>query len=220
MDRRFLSISLRASAAAALWLAAAATPLQAKEPTRKNQLDPPPPPSLIQKLRAFLGLNPPVAIGGSRSGGELSVCLLSPWPRAPVGLSAPVLQAAGPLNEIRLERGDQLLWQRRASSTQAIEGPILWPIAPLQPGEVLTLRLRPRGASGADFASYTLRVADAESLKANQAQVDALGQNPQVWFKAFENLTPSQSPQLAALLSSPAAPVTLRQSLQCSEGVR
>jgi len=36
----------------------------------------PPAASLIQKLRSFLGLNPPVAVGGSRSDNEKMVCLV------------------------------------------------------------------------------------------------------------------------------------------------
>ena len=176
----------------------------------------PPPRSLIQKLRAFLGLNPPVAVGGSRSADSQTVCLLSPWPKAPVGIAAPVIQAAGPLNEIRLEKGGQLLWQQRASSTQPIEGPIAWPIAPLSPGEELTLRVRPRGASGGDFASYQLRTADAASMKANEARIRSLGSDPKAWITALDGLAAGQAPQAAALLSSGSAPASLREALGCS----
>jgi hypothetical protein len=179
-----------------------------------------PPRSVIQKLRDFLGLNPPVAVGGSRSSGELSACLLSPWPGQPVGVSTPVLLAEGPLNELRLEQGDQLLWQLRASSTQAIEGPVAWPIRPLQPGEVITLKVRPRGASGGDFATYTLRTADAATLQTNQRQLDALGSDPKAWSRVIESLGPKQASQAAALLSSPMAPAGLRQSLGCSSRQR
>ena len=175
-----------------------------------------PPRSVIQKLRDFLGLNPPVAVGGSRSSGELSACLLSPWPGQPVGVTTPVLLAAGPLNELRLEQGDQLLWQQRASSTKAIEGPVAWPIRPLKPGEVMTLKVRPRGASGGDFASYTLRAADADTLQADQQLLAALGSDPKAWYRAIETLGPKQADRAAALLSSPMAPAALRQSLSCS----
>lgn len=175
-----------------------------------------PPRSVIQKLRDFLGLNPPVAVGGTRSSGELRVCLLSPWPAQPVGVRTPVLLAQGPLNELRLEQGTQLLWQQRASSTQAIEGPVAWPIRPLQPGEVMTLKVRPRGASGGDFASYTLRAADAASLQANQQQLDSLGRSVEAWTRAMESLGPNQAAKAAALLSDPAAPAVLRQQLTCS----
>jgi len=175
-----------------------------------------PPRSVIQKLRDFLGLNPPVAVGGSRSSGDLRVCLLSPWPGQPVGVTTPVLLAEGPLNELRLEQGDQVLWQQRASSTQAIEGAVAWPIRPLKPGEVITLKVRPRGAPGGDFASYTLRAADAATLQANQRQLDALGNDPKAWNILIENTAPQQLPQIAGLLSSPQAPAPLRKAPHCT----
>jgi hypothetical protein len=203
-----LAVALSAGMVVALSLAALAQ--------TNNATLVPPPRSVIQKMRDFLGLNPPVAVGGSRSSGDMRVCLLSPWPGQPVGVTSPVLLAAGPLNELRLEQGDQVLWQQRASSTQAIEGPVAWPIRPLKPGEVMTLKVRPRGASGGDFASYTLRAADAATLQANQRQLDALGSDAKAWNALINNLTPQQVPQIAALLSSPKSPSSYRQHLTCS----
>ena len=195
------------------WELAQATSPSAKQSAVKLQ---PPPRSVIQLLRSFLGVNPPVAVGGSRSGSGQSICLLSPWPGIAVGVSNPVLQAVGPLNELRLERGGVVLWQQRASSTQPIEGPIPWPIKPLEPGEQLTLKIRPRGASGGDFAVFPLRAADAKVLAENERQAQLLGNNRNSWFRYIEQLKPGQE-AAAALLSSPQAPADLRQSLDCSE---
>ena len=175
-----------------------------------------PPRSVIQKLRDFLGLNPPVAVGGSRSGSELAVCLLSPWPGQPIGLTTPVLQTAGPLNEIRIEQGEQLMWERRASSTQAIEGPIPWPIQPLKAGAELTLKIRPRGASGGDFAVFHFRVADAAALESNAQLTSALGHDAKAWSRAIDQLKPGQQSLAAALLSSPHAAPELRSAIPCS----
>lgn len=185
----------------------------------------PPPRSVIQKLRAFLGLNPPVAVGGSRSGGGQSVCLLSPWPGADrndrsvpvtVLVSRPAILAAGPLNEVRIEQNNRILWQERASSTQAIEGPIAWPISPLQPGQQVTLKLRPRGASGGDFATFSLRAADADVLAVNDIQIQAMGTDPDKIGLFLEQLKPEQAGLAAAALSGPQVPAELRASLQCS----
>lgn len=218
---------IAATAATTLTLLPTATlPAQVRELMASNTQQPAPPRSVIQKLRAFLGVNPPVAVGGSRSGSGRSICLLSPWPSAERGVDAvpvtvvvsrPVLLAAGQLNEIRLEKGDRILWQERASSTQPIEGSIQWPIKPLQPGEEITLKLRPRGASGGDFATYILRAADAHVMEANERQAKALGNDPQAWNRFVEQLKPQQAGLAAGLLSSPQAPVSLRQNLQCSE---
>ena len=185
----------------------------------------PPSRSLIQKLRAFLGLNPPVAVGGSRSGDGQSVCLLSPWPGADrndrsvpvtVLVSRPAILAAGPLNEVRIEQNNRILWQERGSSTHAIEGPIAWPIRPLQPGQQVTLKLRPRGASGGDFATFSLRAADADALAENDRQIQAMGTDPVAISRFLEQLKPQQAGLAAAALSRPQVSAELRESLQCS----
>ena len=197
------------------WELAQATSPSAKQSAVKLQ---PPPRSVIQMLRSFLGVNPPVAVGGSRSGGGQSICLLSPWPGIPVGVSTPVLEAVGPLNEIRLERGNKILWQSpRASSTQPIEGPIPWPIKPLEPGEQITLKIRPRGASGGDFASFPLQAADAKVLAENERQVQLLGNDRDSWFRYIKQLKPGQRASADALISNPQTPSDLRQSLDCSK---
>lgn len=209
-----VAFAVYAGPALSSWELAQATSPSAKQSAVKLQ---PPPRSVIQMLRSFLGVNPPVAVGGSRSGGGQRICLLSPWPGIPVGVSTPVLQAVGPLNELRLERGGEVIWQQRASSTQPIEGPISWPIKPLEPGEQLTLKIRHRGASGGDFAAFPLRAANAKVLADNQRQVQLLGNNRNSWFRYIEQLKPGQEAAAAALLSSPQAPADLRQSLDCSK---
>ncbi|MCP9883439.1 hypothetical protein KBY65_13340 [Cyanobium sp. Alchichica 3B3-8F6] len=194
----------------------AAAQLQNKKPAATQLTTAAPPRNVIQKLRDFLGINPPVAVGGSRSGPGWRVCLLSPWTNSPLGVTTPVLEAVGPLNELRLEQGGQVLWQKRASSTEAIEGPTNWPIRPLNPGEVITLKVRPRGASGGDFASYTLRTDNAEALETNRIQLERLGREPKTWYRHIESMSPKQVTLLAPLLASPNAPAALRQQLQCT----
>jgi len=199
--------------------------IAAQNTTQPSAKGAPPSRSLIQKLRAFLGLNPPVAVGGSRSGGGQSVCLLSPWPDAdrkngsvPVAVlvGRPVLLAAGPLNEVRIEQGNQILWQERASSTKAIEGPITWPIRPLLPGEQITLKLRPRGASGGDFATFSLRVADANRLADNDRQIQAMGADSSAITRFLEQLKPQQAGLAAAVLAQPEIRLQLGEIMQCS----
>ena len=174
-------------------------------------------PSLLQRIRALIGLNRriPVAAGGSRGGGAAAVCVIAPRTSvdsqgratAVVPLPRPTILAAEPLNEVRILRGQQLLWQQRASSTQAIEGPIGWPLAPMQVGEELTLQLRPRGAGGGDFAEVTLKGAQKAEWQAAEAQVQRLGANPAAWLQAVDRaLSQGQVPLAWALLYSPQDP--------------
>ena len=175
------------------------------------------PPTLLQRIRELIGLNRRVAAGGSRSSAALSVCVITPrtaidakgQAQALVPLPRPTLLAAGPLNEVRIDRGGQPVWRKRASSTQAIEGPISWPIAPIQPGEQLTLLLRPRGASGGDFARIQLTGASAAEMRSHQALVQQLGSDTKAWLKAVDTaLDRNQVPLAWALLFAPQDPAS------------
>lgn len=186
-------------------------------PAAPTTATPAPQRSLLQKIRTLLGLNPPIATGGSRQGSVLSVCLITPRleasttraPMATVPIAQPTLLAAGPLNEVRLERNGALLWQRLASSSQPIEGAIPWPLEPLQSGEPLQLRLRPRGASGGDFADVTLQVAPSVRLQQTEATIHQLGSDPAAWLRMVENLAGDGAPALAtALLFASEAPAS------------
>lgn len=172
-------------------------------------------PTLLQRIRALIGLNRPIAAGGSRSAQALQVCVITPrteideagQAQALVPLPRPTILAAGPLNEVRIDRDGQRLWSQKASSTQAIEGPISWPIEPIQPGEQLTLLLRPRGASGGDFAVIKLQGAPAAQMTANEALVSRLGTDAMAWLQAVDDaLDRDQVPLAWALLFPPQEP--------------
>jgi len=183
-------------------------------------------PTLVQRLRQLLNLAPPLAVGGSRSGEAGSVCLISPAPQAlatkaavdgpsedalaVTPVAAPTLLAAGPLNEIRLQRGGVMLWRLRASSSQAIDGPIPWPLAPLKPGERLQLLLRPRGASGGDFASVRLQAGSAVELQRSAQLLASLAPKQETWLQAIDRTARSDRALAVALLTSPEAPAEIR----------
>lgn len=168
-----------------------------------------PNPSLVQRLRRWLNLTPPLAVGGSRGLPKRTVCLLSPPVQRPEGdglplavtaLAQPTLLTAEPLNELRIVRDGQILWRQRGSSTQPLQGPIAWPLAPLQPGERLTLWLRPQGSAGGDFAQVQLQAGDAAQLQ----QGAALLADPRGLLAAVETAAAAGEEALALeLLQSP-----------------
>ncbi len=172
-------------------------------------------PTLLQRIRALINLNRPIAAGGSRSAQALQVCVITPRTEidgtgqalALVPLPRPTILAAGPLNEVRIDRDGQRLWSQKASSTQAIEGPIRWPIEPIKPGEQLTLLLRPRGASGGDFAVIKLQGAPAAKMAAHEALISGLGLAAAAWLQAVEGALERDQVALAwALLFAPQEP--------------
>jgi hypothetical protein len=186
------------------------------------------PPTPLQIVRRLLGIPQRVAVGGSRSSAALAVCLVSPTitgttanpnaaghipqPLAVVPLPTPTLLVAGPLSEIRLERGGVILWRQLASSTQPISGPISWPLPPLQPDESLDLRLRPLGASGADFAAISLKTASAAELERQRTVIQALGNSQERWVQAIDGVANADPALAVALLTTPEAPAAVRAS--------
>ncbi|MCP9878058.1 hypothetical protein [Cyanobium sp. A2C-AMD] len=181
-------------------------------------------PSLVERLRKLLGITTPrVAVGGSRSGGDDQICLISPLirqtsnalPAATTALRKPTLLAAEELNELRIERDGQILWRQRATSTTALAGPIPWPLDPLRPGERVTLWLRPRGSAGGDFAKVALIAAGTSQ----QQNAETLLNNPRGRLAAVQAAATAGDDQLALeLLYAPLDPVPpavaqLRQQL-------
>ena len=173
------------------------------------------PTSLLQKLRELMDLNQPIATGGSRGGDTHYVCVINPRvERQSIGdaiglvlLGSPTLVVVNPLNEVQIERDNRLAWQKLASSSQPIIGPIPWPLAPIQADETVTLRLRPQGASGADFANITLKGAPAKTLEANSVLVKSLGTKPEVWLNSIaQQLEQSNSSLARAILFATEAP--------------
>ena len=151
-------------------------------------------PSALQRLRQLLGLGRPTAVGGSRSDAGEAVCVLTPWVTTGLGqgdvaktpLATPTILAIDPLNEVRIEAGGQMLWQQLASSKAPIEGPIPWPVAAIQPGQTVLIRLRPRGANGGDFATLQLRGASAAEMASATALLQSLGPDESQWIAAIE----------------------------------
>ncbi|MEB3331813.1 MAG: hypothetical protein VKI83_04920 [Synechococcaceae cyanobacterium] len=162
--------------------------------------------TVLQKIRALLGLNRPILAGGSRSSAELDVCVISPpidatptngargangsgesaGAVATVPLPRPLLLVQGPVSEMRLQRGEELLWRQRSASISPIEGPISWPLAPLKPGERLRWLIRPTGAAGGDFAAVTLVGASAQEMQRGEALVEQVARDGDAWVQAIE----------------------------------
>jgi hypothetical protein len=140
---------------------------------------------------------------------EVSVCLITPrvggmaagLPLAVVALSRPSLFSVEPLQEVQILAGKRLLWRRQSSSqVGVIEGPIAWPLAPIRPGQVLSLRLRPLGTGPADFAVIRLQGAPAQRLAQGDALLRSLGSDPIRWRTAVDRAMQQADLPLAAAL--------------------
>jgi len=122
------------------------------------------------------------------------LCVVSPRLTASAGgdahglvaLANPTILARGPLREVLIERQGRVVWQQLAAPGEALEGPIVWPLAAIRPAETLRVRLRPLGAAATDFASFRLTGAPRQQMAAAAALLGALGSDPQAWFEAIE----------------------------------
>ncbi len=193
-----------------------------------------PDPTLVQQLRELLNITPPLAVGGSRTGASSistsSVCLISPRPfnqaqRAAVAnviTAKPTILVAGSLNEIQLQRdrGVRTTWIQQASSTDAINGAIAWPLQPLEPGDVVKLKLRPRGNAGGQSVSIELRAGSLEDLQRTESLIKELGGDIDQWQAAIIEQQKSNPALALALATAPEAPVAIRTAvagLDCGE---
>ncbi|MCP9915944.1 hypothetical protein [Cyanobium sp. ATX 6F1] len=121
----------------------------------------------------------------------------------------PTLVVAEPLGELRIERGGQRPWSAQIPASQRAGTAIPWPLAPLKPGELAVLRLRPRGTAAGHFASVRLRAAAAPVLRSSEQLVARLGRDPRAWERAVEGaLARGQVPMAWALLFDPRAPAS------------
>ena len=119
----------------------------------------------------------------------------------------PLLVVVEPLLELRIERQGQLAWQQLAPPGRPFRAPLAWPLAPIAPGEVVVLRLRPEQAAEGSFAQVQLVGADAERMARTAALILSLGQRPPAWLAAIETALEAGDVSLAwALLFEPQLP--------------
>lgn len=124
-----------------------------------------------------------------------------------VSTPMPLLVVVEPLLELRIERQGLLVWQQLAPAGRPFRAPLAWPLAPIAPGEVVLLRLRPEQAAEGSFAQVQLVGADAEQMARTASLILSLGQSPPAWLAAIETALEAGDVSLAwALLFEPQLP--------------
>lgn len=169
-------------------------------------------PLLAPWLVCALGL---AAKATDREAEPVAVCVVAPRVEAVqqgdalgvVPNPRPELVVIEPLLEVRLERKGQVVWQRQAPREAPISGPIPWPGAPLAPGELVLVRLRPLQAPQGSFAHVQLIGGSAERMASSTALMRHLAHQPQGWIQAIDRaLAHGDVPLAWTLLFAPTAP--------------
>ncbi len=198
-----------------------------------------------------LGL-PALASRPDPASAALSLCVITPRitdpggrpPAALVAVSRPTLFVVEPLIELQILEGNRLLWRQGplagsprpaagapfgALPAGTIEGPVPWPLAPIRPGQTLTLQLRPLEGSPNGFAVVRLIGSPAGQLARGDALLAGLGRDPHRWRLAVEAaMERGDLPLASALLfafEGPGAPdlnalrlTVIRRSCQPADG--
>jgi hypothetical protein len=169
----------------------------------------------LQLLLVLLALAPLPAGAAVRQWADdaAAVCVVAPRVEAVdeadaagvVPVSRPRLLVIEPLQELRLER----LGAGQAVPGTALPMPLDWPLAPIEPGETVLLRLRPQGAAATAFAHVLLVGAPQARMTATAELIKLLGKVPQAWLAAIETaLLAGDVPVAWALLFAPQAPAS------------
>lgn len=100
--------------------------------------------------RIAAAMAPFSALGNREMPSGTRICLVSPWlppgsdqPRVAITVSGePPIASPEPIAELSISRGETVLWKQSVDTSLRHPTLLPWPIAPMQPGESLTLQFR------------------------------------------------------------------------------
>ena len=142
-----------------------------------------------------------------------SICLLTPTfvrgkdniLSAEIKVDKPTIYSLKPLNEIKIIKDNKILWRGIATSSKKIEGPINWPLDPIERGDQFKLSLRAEGASLGSEMNINLIADEKEKLNDLDEIVSKLGDSKSSWIKSInKNIKIDKDTGLTLLFSEKA----------------
>ena len=142
-----------------------------------------------------------------------SICLLTPTLvrgednilSAEIKVDKPTIYSLKPLNEIKIIKDNKILWREIATSSKKIEGPINWPVDPIERGDQFKLSLRAEGASLGSEVNINLIADEKEKLNDLDEIVSKLGDSKSSWIKSInKNIKIDKDTGLTLLFSEKA----------------
>ena len=141
------------------------------------------------------------------------ICLLTPSVvrgednilSAEIKVDKPTIYSLKPLNEIKIIKDNKILWREIATSSKKIEGPINWPLDPIERGDQFKLSLRAEGASLGSEVNINLIADEKEKLNDLDEIVSKLGDSKSSWIKSInKNIKIDKDTGLTLLFSDKA----------------
>ena len=100
-------------------------------------------------------------------------------------INQPLIFSPDPLNEITISKNGKILWSKNSTFDKKINGPIPWPIKPINPNEEYLLTIRPLGTVLGESAKFILKGSQSNSLIKLENLLDQLGDNKSAWNKVI-----------------------------------
>ena len=124
---------------------------------------------------------------------------------AEIKVDKPTIYSLKPLNEIKIIKDNKILWREIATSSKKIEGPINWPLDPIERGDQFKLSLRAEGASLGSEVNINLIADEKEKLNDLDEIVYKLGDSKSSWIKSInKNIKIDKDTGLTLLFSGKA----------------
>ncbi len=122
-----------------------------------------------------------------------------------LSIDKPLIFSMDPLNEIKISRGENIVWSQSATIEKRIQGAIQWPISQIKAGEKLVLSIRPKGTSFGEEAKIILQAKSEGEFQILDNIIDSLGDSKSRWIKIInQNLEKDKSLALSLLFSDQA----------------
>ncbi|EDY38046.1 hypothetical protein CPCC7001_925 [Cyanobium sp. PCC 7001] len=124
-----------------------------------------------------------------------------------VPVDRPRLVVVEPLLELRIARARATTWRLVGSPGEPIRTPLDWPTAPILPGELVLLQLRPQDAPVDAFAHVHLVGAATGRMESSRRLIEGLPGSGPAWISAIDTaLRAGDVPLAWSLLFAPQAP--------------
>jgi hypothetical protein len=167
-----------------------------------------------QTLIALSTIQPDTSLRSINNLDSKKVCLLSPAVTslkdklnsvAVVSFDRPIIYSPDPLNEIVIQKEGSVVWRERASSQKNITGPIVWPIASIQPDKKYEISFRSQNALAGEYAKIRLEIDSSKPFVSLNSFIEKLGDDKSKWISIVdEKLEENKQLGLALLFSNKA----------------